>query len=68
MDCIELSMACFTSAASKLRLWMLTIFLNRGALPTKSRLQPASLAICCPLGCSPTCIIPHNTISMELKR
>ena len=56
MDCIELSIAFFTVAESKLRLTMDMTLPKRGALPKQSRTPPAALTSNWHVGDNAACI------------
>ena len=65
MDCMELSIACFTVAGSKLRLTMAIMLPKRGALPAQRRTPPATLKSSCHSGDSAAC---SKHCIMELAR
>ncbi len=56
MDCMELSIAFFTVAESKLRLTMLVMLPKRGALPMQSRTPPVALTSTWYVGDNAACI------------
>ena len=55
MDCMELSIACFTVTASKLRLTIVMMLPKRGALPVQRNIPPATLKKSCHPGDSAAC-------------
>ena len=55
MDFIESSMACFTAAASKLRLLIAATFCNKGRVPIQSRMPAAALMARCPVELTAAC-------------
>ena len=61
MDFMESSMACFTAAASKLRLLTAATFFSKGRLPIQSRMPAAALMARSPVELTAACaVMPTN--------
>ena len=68
MDFMESSMACFTAAASKLRLLIAATFFSKGRLPMQSRMPAAAFMARCPVKLTAACaVVPthHSQIAPQ---
>ena len=67
MDFMESSMACFTVAASKLRLLIAATFFSKGRLPRQSRMPAAAFMALCPVKLTAACAVVPTQSFIELR-